>query len=70
MLVDKHDSDWNFIPPPDLLGGVKSQIIKFCNNSFINIFIEISHADRGTIDMKHIKRDSSLKAWVRPPGWT
>ena len=27
-------------------------------------FTEILHADRGTLDMKHIKWDFSLKAWV------
>ena len=28
-------------------------------------FAEILHAGRTAIDMKHIKRDFSLKAWVR-----
>ena len=28
-------------------------------------FAEILHAGRAAIDMKHIKRDFSLKAWVR-----
>ena len=32
-------------------------------------FAEILHAGRAAIDMKHIKRDFSLKAWVRAPGW-
>ena len=36
----------------------------------VNILTEISHADRGTIDMKHIKRDFRSKALVRAPGWT
>ena len=31
------------------------------------LFAEILHADRGAIDMKHINRDLSLKAWVRSP---
>ena len=31
----------------------------------VNIFAEILHAGRAAIDMKHIKRDFSLKAWVR-----
>ena len=31
-------------------------------------FAEILHAGRAAIDMKHIKRDFSLKAWV-PVGW-
>ena len=29
---------------------------------------EILHAGRGAIDMKHIKWDFSLKAWVPSPG--
>ena len=28
-------------------------------------FAEVLHAGRAAIDMKHIKRDFSLKAWVR-----
>ena len=28
-------------------------------------FAEILHAGRAAIDMKHIRRDFSLKAWVR-----
>ena len=28
-------------------------------------FAEILHTGRATIDMKHIKRDFSLKVWVR-----
>ena len=31
-------------------------------------FAEILHAGRAAIDMTHIKRDFSLKAWVRAPG--
>ena len=31
-------------------------------------FAEILHVGRAAIDMKHIKRDFSLKAWVRAPG--
>ena len=31
----------------------------------VNIFAEILHAGRAAIDMKHIKQDFSLKAWVR-----
>ena len=29
------------------------------------LFAEILHAGRGAIDMKHIKQDLSLKAWVQ-----
>ena len=31
-------------------------------------FAEILHVGRAAIDMKHIKLDFSLKAWVRAPG--
>ena len=71
MPVDKHDSDTNFTPTtPDPLDWIKGQIFEFCNKwkSFINIFTENSHADRSTIDMKHIKYDFSLKIWVDPNG--
>ena len=53
-----------FTPPPDPLSGVKGQIFKFHNNSVVNIFTEISHADRGTTDKKHINRDFSLNILV------
>ena len=33
--------------------------------AIVNIFAEVLHAGRAAIDMKHIKRDFSLKAWVR-----
>ena len=39
--------------PPDPIGGVKGKIFKFCKKSVVNIFSEISHADRGTKNMKH-----------------
>ena len=32
VLVDKYDCNKRFTPFPDPLGGVKSQIFKFCNN--------------------------------------
>ena len=59
VLVDKHDSDKNLPPPPDPLGGVKGQILKFHFNSVSchYFFTDISPADRGTINMKHIKGD-------------
>ena len=53
---------------PDPLDWAKDQIFKFHNISVVNIFTEISDADKGPIDMKHVKQDFSLKAWVRPPG--
>ena len=30
----------------------------------------VATADRGTINMKHIKRDFGSKTCARPPGWT
>ena len=57
--------------PPEHLGGVKGQILEFHNYSkAVNVFTESLLADRGTINMKHIKRDFRLKACVSPPGWT
>ena len=68
--VDKHNSDKNFTPPHPL-GGVKGQMFKFAiTKSVIYIFTDILHAGRGIIDLKHIKQDFSLKAWVCPPWWT
>ena len=51
--------------------GSKVKYLNFAlTQSVIYIFIIISHADRGTIDMKHIKRDFRSKARARPLGWT
>ena len=33
----------------------------------VNMFAEISHAGRAAIDMKHIKGDFCLNAWVLSP---
>ena len=46
VSVDKHDSDKKV--------GIKGQIFKSRNKLSI-LFTMISHADRGTINMKHIK---------------
>ena len=45
---------------PRPLGEVKGEIFKFSNNSVSCqfFFTEISHADRGRINMKHIKQDN------------
>ena len=59
MPVDKHGSVKSFTPPP--LTPLKFAITK----AIVNIFAEILHAGRAAIDTKHIKRDYSLKAWVR-----
>ena len=43
--------------------GSKGQIFKFCNDTVsCQYFTEILHADKGTIVIKHIKQDLSLKA--------
>ena len=45
--------------------GSKVNYLNFAITKAIdNIFAEILHAGRAAIDMKHIKRDFSLKAWV------
>ena len=41
-----------------------TNVLSYKNNN--NIFTAISHADRGTINMKHIKSDFRFKACVRP----
>ena len=51
--VDMYGSD--FYPTHDPLDGVKGQIFNYA--TYVYIFTEMSHADRGTINMKHIKRD-------------
>ena len=47
--------------------------VKYLNfaitQSVVNIFTKISHADRSTIIMKHLKRDFKSNAWVRAPRW-
>ena len=55
---------------PTLLTPPKGcQIFNFAiTKAAVNIFAEILHSGRGEIDMKHIKQDFSLKAWVRSPG--
>ena len=50
--------------------AVNSQIFKFHNNSVVNIFTEISHADKCTIDRKHIKQYFSSNACVDLGGGT
>ena len=63
MPVDKHGSV-KVLPPP-LLTPPKGSKVKYLNfaitKAIVNIFAEILHAGRATIDMKHIKRDFSLK---------
>ena len=61
--VDKHDNDYISTQSLDPIGGVRGQVFKFCNNSVscTQFFTEISHADRGTIHMKHIKSDLRSK---------
>ena len=46
--------------------------VKYLNvaitQSVVNIFTEILHADRGTIDMKHIKQDFNSRPGLGPLG--
>ena len=52
----------------------KGSKVKYFNFSIteaiVDIFAEILHAGRAAIDMKHIKQDFSLKAWVVFPDHT
>ena len=47
----------------------KGSKVKYFNfaitKAIVSIFAEVLHAGRAAIDMKHIKLDFSLKAWVR-----
>ena len=47
----------------------KGSKVKYCNiaiaKAIVNIFAEILLTGRAAIDVKHVKRDFSLKAWVR-----
>ena len=45
--------------------GSKVKYLNFAiTKAIVNIFSENLHADTAAIDMKHIKPDFSLKAWV------
>ena len=49
--------------------GSKVKYLNFViTKVIINIFAELWHAGRAAIDVKHIKREFILKAWVRAPG--
>ena len=68
MPVDKHGSvkvlPHPFDPPPPK--GSKVKYLNFAiTKAIVNIFAEILHTGRASIDMKHIKRDFSFKSWVR-----
>ena len=71
MPVDKHGSVKVLLPPPPLTPpkGSKVKYLNFAiTKAIVNNLAEILHAGRAAIDMKHIKRDFSLKAWLRAPG--
>ena len=59
-----------FYPTP--LTPTKGSNVKYFNfaitKAVVNFFAEILHAARGAIDIKHIKQDFSLKAWVQSSG--
>ena len=47
--------------------GSKVKYLNFAiTKAIVNIFAETLHTGRAAIDMKHIKRDFSLMAWVLP----
>ena len=63
MPVDKHDCV-KVLPHP--FDPTKVEYFNFAiTKAIVNIFAEVLHAGRVAIDMKHIKRDFSLKAWVQ-----
>ena len=65
--VIKHNCVKKITPPL----GSKVKYLNFAiTESVVNILTEILHADRGTIDMEHIRLDFSFKSWIRIPGWT
>ena len=63
-------------PPPPDPGGQKVKIQLFQNMVMLHIKMNrecsnmVATADRGTINMKHIKRDFGSKTCAGPPGWT
>ena len=61
VTVDKHGSVIFFTPFPSTLRRGQKLNIQI-DKSVVNIFTNILHIDRGTIDMAHIKRDFSSKA--------
>ena len=49
--------------------GSKVNCLNFAvTKAVVKSFAEILHAGKTAIDMKHIKQDLNLKAWVRAPG--
>ena len=53
-------------PPSTPTKGSKVKHLNFAiTKTIVNIFAEILHVGKAAIDMKHIKWDFSLKAWVR-----
>ena len=50
------------------VGSKLKHLIFAITQQVVNIFTEISHADRGTTDMKYIKQDFSLKPVSIPLG--
>ena len=59
---------FNKIKRTSRLGRLLALSLEILYRAIVNFFAEIFHAGRAAIDMKHIKRDFSLKAWVRAPG--
>ena len=70
QLPDDNHGSVKILPHPfDPPKGSKVKYLIFLiTKTVVNFFAEIMHAGRAAIDMKHIKWDFSLKAWVRSPG--
>ena len=61
-----HSSIPSVLPSVRLPKGSKVKYFNFAiTKAIVNIFAEISHAGSTAIDMKYIKPNLSLSAWVR-----
>ena len=67
MPVDKHDCTVikNIYPNP--LTSEVGLKVNYLNFAMTNILTEISHGDRGTINVKHVKRDFRYKGLCPTP---
>ena len=70
ILTKGHDcpvpsmTENKFYATPSTLGGAKIHTIRKVSCQYF--LTEISHANRGPMDMKQIKQDFSSKAWTKP----
>ena len=71
VSVYKHGSVNIFTPPPPYNPlGSKVKYLNFAVTKAVVVifFTEFLCASRGSIDIKHIRQDFTLKAWVQYPG--